>query len=455
MADYIYDLIYFILVPVYLLVLMTRSCRHKSHFLLKVISGFVFIAVWTYVRTLLDLNQFFGQGGPMYFIAAFLLRWRIILFVIAVTFYMKLLFDTNINTLLFCSLSSFSAHQLMIGTMVSFEILLSLRFGQIGRIISELVFGTAFGVLLYFALSKTMTSRSLDALNENSTLFIVLLYIVAVLLILISTEVTVFLNMNFDTLSGIHDVLLGGEVKNAVLGSVLTNILGNLLVLLAMRNMLISGETVLDRQMFKKMYESDREQYEKFRSNVEYINAKTHDLNHYLALIKDGKNIPSSELEEVSESLSFMEAETNSGNESLDLVLTDRRLFCEKKGIELVVQTDGSALSGLNSIDIYTIFCNILDNAIEYVDSLQNKEDRIIRLGIRTFNKMTFIHEENPLSEHLTLDGGLPVTTKADLLLHGYGLKNVRNVVENHGGQVVLNTEGGKFCIDIYLPVES
>ena len=204
-------------------------------------------------------------------------------------------------------------------------------------------------------------------------------------------------------------------------------------------------------EMLEQIREQDRKQYDRFRSNVDYINTKSHDLKHYLSLLQNNKKLPEEELHQVTESILHLDSETDSGNETLDLILTDRRLDCERQGIELIFQTDGTKLTQLDIIDTYTVFCNILDNAVEYVKSLP-KADRQIRLGIRTIHGMVFIHQENPLSTTLEMKDGLPHTTQSDTTLHGFGLKSVQNTIKKCGGELSIQTQNKRFELDIYFP---
>ena len=53
------------------------------------------------------------------------------------------------------------------------------------------------------------------------------------------------------------------------------------------------------------------------------------------------------------------------GNEILDTILTEKSLICENSGIHINCVADGSLLAFMNPVDLYTLFGNALDNAIE------------------------------------------------------------------------------------------
>ena len=62
------------------------------------------------------------------------------------------------------------------------------------------------------------------------------------------------------------------------------------------------------------------------------------------------------------------------GNEILDTILTEKSLICENSGIHISCVADGSLLAFMNPVDLYTLFGNALDNAIEAVRKLESKE---------------------------------------------------------------------------------
>lgn len=106
----------------------------------------------------------------------------------------------------------------------------------------------------------------------------------------------------------------------------------------------------------------------------------------------------------------------------------------------------------METMDIFSLFGNILDNAIE-CESLQPPEMRFIHLSVRTVNRMLTIHAENHFEDSLQFKDGLPLTTKADKDSHGYGMMSVRHIVEKYNGSFSISTQDKLFQIDIIMPI--
>lgn len=435
---------------VFVFLLFLNSCPRKRFFAAKIVGGCLGVVL------LFCLQKAVEQSFPTTGLLRFLSNWELILSLLMIALYMRFMFQCNWNMMLFGSLAGFCAQEIMFGVWAFLIAMVPAVDTVFIEFVVCCIIGICIAVAQHYFLAIKITPRSMQILQKRSLTPMLLLYLFSMLLVYFSTSVVIFLNVFFDpireTLAAIGepDGRLG--VESVRMASIFANLAGNILVLFALRHMLRYSESDLERELLEQIREQDRKQYTHFRDNVDYINTKCHDLKHYLDLIQKDGRVSQEELREVSDSITRLDTETHSGNETIDLILTDRRRVCANQGIELLFQTDGTSLDQLDVIDTYTIFCNILDNAIEYVRELPPQE-RTIRLGIRTIRNMVFIHQENMLVEELTIENGLPVTTKYDSTLHGFGLKSVQNTVRKRAGDLVIRTEGNRFEIDIYFPI--
>ena len=108
----------------------------------------------------------------------------------------------------------------------------------------------------------------------------------------------------------------------------------------------------------------------------------------------------------------------------------------------------------MSESDIFTLFGNILDNAIEGVERLDDPDDRIIQLTIVGKNSFVQIREENYFRDELLLSGQTLMTTKEDKEHHGYGMKSIALLVEKYGGHHKIETRENFFALDILLPIQ-
>ena len=208
-----------------------------------------------------------------------------------------------------------------------------------------------------------------------------------------------------------------------------------------------------EKETIRLMGEQTTRQYEKLKESMELINIKVHDMKHQLAAVRAGGALSEGQLARLSEAVEIYDSTVVSGNEALDLILTEKRMLCSAKEIRLACVADGEGLRFMAVSDIYALFGNLLDNAIEYVETLPVC-DRFIRLYVRQQAGMLSIHEENLLREELPIRDGLPSTHKADKENHGFGMKSLRYITEKYEGFFSWKAEDGLFCVKLLLPLE-
>ena len=140
------------------------------------------------------------------------------------------------------------------------------------------------------------------------------------------------------------------------------------------------------------------------------------------------------------------------GNEVLDTILTEKSLKCGKNDIQLTCTVDNSNLDFISISDLYSLFGNIVENAIEAVLKIDDKKKRVICLNVKQTEKLLSVHIENYYAGEITFVGGLP-QTKKDVRFHGFGMKSVRMIAEKYGGNVIARTDGDLFKLDILVPI--
>ncbi len=90
-----------------------------------------------------------------------------------------------------------------------------------------------------------------------------------------------------------------------------------------------------------------------------------------------------------------------------------------------------------------------MDNALEAVKQLEERERRVINLVVKARGGMLIIQEENYYAGDLTFRDGLPVTTKADKDYHGFGMQSIRMIVRKYEGELNTYTSDGVFHLNI------
>lgn len=205
--------------------------------------------------------------------------------------------------------------------------------------------------------------------------------------------------------------------------------------------------------VLNRMHVDEKRQYELFRQTVDAINIKAHDLRHQIRhLKKSGALVDQSALDQLARDVAIYDAAIDTGNDVLGTILVEKNLICVQKHIRLTCMVDGAALSFMNPEDAYSLFGNMLDNAIEAVGQLDERGRRSVSLLVERKGQMVVIHEENWFAGEVVFEDGLPQTTKGDLLNHGYGTRSIREVVSRYDGSLAMRASDGHFELNVLLP---
>jgi len=105
-------------------------------------------------------------------------------------------------------------------------------------------------------------------------------------------------------------------------------------------------------------------------------------------------------------------------------------------------------------MEISALFGNMLDNAIEAVEKLQDREKRLIRLYVDGERGFLRIRIENYCEERLRFRDGMPVTTKRDVRYHGFGMKSMQRTVAKYGGSMMASQKDNWFILSILIPMK-
>lgn len=200
-----------------------------------------------------------------------------------------------------------------------------------------------------------------------------------------------------------------------------------------------------------QLWRQDRAQFESVKANMDVINMKCHDLKHILDRIED--KLTGEEAASLREAIQFYDANIKTGNEVLDVVLCEKAMTCQKSGISFSCMADGEKLDFLTPVQTYTLFGNIIDNAVEAVKPLP-LEERVISLSCWEEKDSLVVEESNYFSGRLELDHGLPATSKGDSSRHGFGTKSIQYIAAQYGGTMDIRVADNMFFLTIRFPLK-
>lgn len=361
---------------------------------------------------------------------------------------LALMYQGSFKDIVFCAIAGYTVQH------ISQEVyeLLNVWLGLNGRLASDfygssvisasgalqwfvfLVYGWIYAVV-YFAAYQLFASR----VGDKEEVRIKNLYMIIVALIIVMVDVI------FSSL-----VTYAIPDDTSLLPVVIThlyNIVCCILVLLLLfelpKRFGAEKELAVERQIRYR----EKQQYFTAKENIDLINLKCHDLKHQIRRIAGGKK-SDDVIDEIENVISVYDAAYKTGSDALDVILTEKSLLCRKLSVKLSCIADGSCLDFMKDTDIYALFGNMLDNAIEAVCKFE-EDKRVIGISVSSHNAFVIINIRNNYNGKIAFDRDLPVTGKKDRDYHGYGMKSIKYVVKKYGGEMTINTDNRIFNLNI------
>ncbi len=147
----------------------------------------------------------------------------------------------------------------------------------------------------------------------------------------------------------------------------------------------------------------------------------------------------------------------STGNAVTDVIINDKYQRAVKSGVAFRVRFEYRETDTISAFDMGIVLNNLLDNAIEACEKLEEAK-RYISLTLKRKNHFLLIEVENSFDGRLEWEDGeaVPATRKQsslpDILMeHGVGLKNVKDVSERYLGYMDIKAGRDAFKVTVML----
>ena len=221
--------------------------------------------------------------------------------------------------------------------------------------------------------------------------------------------------------------------------------------------LVVGGFVVMEHRqetmIIKATLQSKVRQQEMMEKNITFINMKCHDLRKELRRLKEKNgNLTDEDFCLLEDSLNFYDSSIKTGNVNIDALIQDKLIYCNSIGIQFTALVDGDSFKAIDQSDVYFLLVNIIDNAIEATENIEEKEHRVISLTASTKQGMLFIEETNYYNGEIKFnsDGSLK-TTKKDSKYHGYGTKSIAYITKKYDGKIEYEIKDNIFKLKIVI----
>ena len=209
-----------------------------------------------------------------------------------------------------------------------------------------------------------------------------------------------------------------------------------------------------ENQITNQLLAEKESQYKFAKVNMERLHIIAHDLKHESAILRRGGEEAKKILDNLDKGIENYDSILLTENQTLNVILNEKWLYCQKHAIRLSTIVDPTAFSRLSTIELYSLFGNLLDNSVEAVMKIKDKSKRAISLNVSHSHGISSIDIRNYFTGFIQIEEGLPQTTKKDSNNHGFGTKSIETTVNKYGGDYSCYIENDVFVVKIAIPDE-
>lgn len=223
----------------------------------------------------------------------------------------------------------------------------------------------------------------------------------------------------------------------------------NLVMFLIFKYIVKTKENEIRMETSAKQLEREKHYYSELYERQTAADKEMHDLkNKFYAiqsLMQEDVQSAIAEMDSITNILNAQRKLKCVGNVGIDALLNSKISLAKHKGVQIHITSTLSDLIGIDTIDMCLILGNILDNAIEATEPLpaQKNIDLTIQQNLNCIYIIA-VNDTNGQAQYLK-------TSKKDSAHHGYGLKNIRSIVEKYNGFIDIDNKDNKFKISIVL----
>lgn len=241
--------------------------------------------------------------------------------------------------------------------------------------------------------------------------------------------------------------------ENVPLSVILTMIAScflSLVLIVSLESRLFAEREKQKAQVMQRVMELRQQQYILKKSSIEQVRRQYHDMKNLLLYLE---NRPSQEnlrahLAKILDDIRPFENVLDTGNEALDILLSEKLRQCGEKQIVCTVLADGALLRFIHPLDLVTIVGNAMDNAIEACLRVPEGA-RFIQVRTVQQNGFAVLSFSNSCDGEIRTAGRRILTGKQDRENHGFGLANIRRAIEGYGGEMSWRAGDGEFTLTL------
>ena len=219
----------------------------------------------------------------------------------------------------------------------------------------------------------------------------------------------------------------------------------------------------LERQIMNNQISVYKEQVTVLKTSENFIRGIRHDIKNHMQVLYgliDNNELDNAKsyIDDITEKVNQFKPVVNTGNIELDSIINGKINIIKSLDFQINKRITIPENMPIDAYDMVVVAGNLFDNAInaeKKISGVHIIEFSMVynkgMLMIRMCNGCNKI--KNKEKTHVTVSN-IPPEMKSkdmDLLIHGYGIKNVLNVVEKYQGSMYFEILDGRWIVDVNM----
>lgn len=357
--------------------------------------------------------------------------------------YIKLTSDEKFLTCLFwVAIDAF----LMMGTLTLISSFFDISIGVNGDVLSAsdetmIIYGFVGNTAITVVLSMAARINNVKNLITQKEVF---LFFIMLLLTFFVSECFFSARISDDNQ---YSLLIGAACAFAVM----------ILTIILYEHMIKSAQRQKQAEMSARAVQLSAEHQDELMNIYKRMMAEQHDLRHRIAAAEEILSATPIQEEERNQVHSLLQENTSkvflTGSMAADAILMAKSAIMENAGIDFDFKEYPLVSLPISEQAFCVLIGNLLDNAIDGVMGLPaGAASRKIQLSFTKVWEMLFISCKNDADlSKVRQKGDAFLSTKANPELHGFGIENMKKIVNEAGGTIEFNLQDNHFSVEIML----
>lgn len=227
-----------------------------------------------------------------------------------------------------------------------------------------------------------------------------------------------------------------------------------LILIVSLESRLYAEKEKQQAQAMQRVMERQQQQYILRKNNIDQVRRQYHDMKNLLLYLE---NRPSSEnlqshIRKMLGDIHPFETIVDTGNEAMDILLSEKLRQCEQWHITCTVIADGGLFGFISPMDMVTIVGNAMDNAIEAC-LCNPEEERFIQVRTAKQPGFAVLSFSNSCDGQVHTVAGRLTTKKPDRENHGFGLANICRAAQCYHAEVSWSIDEDEFTLTLLFPL--